>query len=243
MRHRLLFLISMLLITTATKAEGDDDDNERRFAVQIGLSPSIPIINHEQTSALGGKARTTSGPVFFFNAEYFLTETPFAVTGGFIQEKINYYSADLSASLSELNLGARWYILPQTFPIQPYLGASTYWNLSARKNADTITMITNGTTVYKRDYNIKSPLISIAPIAGIDIYIFSCMALEIDYGFRMAIDGNAKCTTTFRKDKQYYTMTSSMHRHAFSVGLKFTFPFRFTSTDGETLINSLFNSL
>lgn len=237
MLYRLLFVLACLLF--AIPSHAGEDDEERKFSVQVGLSPVIPVVTHNQASVLGDKAPTTSGPNFYFNAEYYISMTPFSVTAGFSQESVEFYQGDVTSGLAQLSVGGRWYMLPPTFSIQPYVGVGTYWNVSARKDVGTI--VASGSRNYSRDYYVRSPLLSVAPVVGVDIYVFSSVALELGYSFRMGIDGRASSSTTYQGDKSQYAMRAPLNRHTFSVGVKLSLPFRFTNSDMNSVINSLFD--
>lgn len=110
--------------------------------------------------------------------------------------------------------------------------------MSGRHAAGTMSM-SSSHTVYERDYRVSSPLLSVAPSVGVDMYFFSCIALEVDYGFRLAVDGKTKVNTRYNGSDRLYATRSPMHRHAISVALKTTFPFAFTRDDFSGLIDSL----
>lgn len=93
----------------------------------------------------------------------------------------------------------------------------------------------NGGDGYGRDCTLRLPRVSVAPTVGVDCYIFSSLALEFQYGFPLAIDGKAHVATTCNGRPDVYRMRSDMHRHNIQIGLKATFPFRFTSADGNNL--------
>ena len=79
------------------------------------------------------------------------------------------------------------------------------------------------------------PRLSVAPTVGMDCYIFSSLALEFQYGFSLAIDGKTHIYTTPGGQTTAFATRSNMHRHNIQIGLKATFPFRFTSADGNSL--------
>ena len=82
-----------------------------------------------------------------------------------------------------------------------------------------------------------------APAIGLDCYIFSSLALEFQYGFPLAINGKTSVCTTYNGQPETYNMRSNMHRHNIQIGLKLTFPFRFTSDDGNTLYKFIATAL
>ena len=90
---------------------------------------------------------------------------------------------------------------------------------------------------YERRYEISSPRVSVAPTVGFDCYIFSSLALEFQYGFPLAIDGKTNVSTTYGGLQTAYRMRSDMHRHNIQIGVKATFPLRFTTEDGNSLFS------
>lgn len=238
MRIKEIMFLVLLLCLFGVKASGQEDES-RRWAIDFNLTPVKPVVSVNETpKEYYDPIKTGGGPNFSAHIEYFIPQTGFSVVGGYDHEVMDFYSGDVSADLSQIMLGGRWYFLSKSCPLQPYLGASTFWNVAGRKDAGTVS--TSGMYgSYERKYSVSSPVLSVAPVVGLDIYMFSCVALEIDYGFRMAVDGHTSSQTTFGKDTTPYTMRSPMHRHALSVGLKVTFPFKFTSSDFDGLLDSL----
>ena len=237
MNTRPLIVLALLLCLSRLGASAQDDDS-RRWAIDFRLSPVKPVVSLNETpDKYYDPVKAGGGPNFSAHIEYFIPQTGFSVVGGYDHEVMDFYSGDVSADLSQIMLGGRWYFLSKSCPLQPYLGASTFWNVAGRKDAGTVTSV--GSYNYVRNYSVSSPVLSVAPVVGLDIYLFSCVALEVDYGFRLAVDGHTSSQTTFGKDTTPYAMRSPMHRHALSVGLKVTFPFKFTSSDFSGLLDSL----
>ena len=96
---------------------------------------------------------------------------------------------------------------------------------------------------HERHYAISYPRFSVAPVIGLDCYLFSSLALEFQYGFPLAINGKTSVSTTYNGQPETYNMRSNMHRHNIQIGLKLTFPFRFTSDDGNTLYKFIATAL
>lgn len=242
MNTRPLIVLALLLCLSRLVANAQDDDS-RRWAIDFRLSPVKPVVTFNETpDKYYDPIKTGGGPNFSAHIEYFIPQTGFSVVGGYDHEVMDFYSGDVSADLSQIMLGGRWYFLSKSCPLQPYLGVSTFWNVAGRKDAGTVSM-SGMYGSYERKYSVSSPVLSVAPVVGLDIYLFSCVALEVDYGFRMAVDGHTSSQTTFGKDTTPYAMRSPMHRHALSVGLKVTFPFKFTNSDVTGLLDSLLTYL
>ena len=110
----------------------------------------------------------------------------------------------------------------------------TYTNVGSQNERHSISVTGSGYS-HERSYSISYPRLSVAPAIGFDCYIFSSLALEFQYGFPLAIDGKAHVTTTCNGSPDVYRLRSNMPRHNIQIGLKATFPFRFTSADGNSL--------
>lgn len=236
-----LFLMTLLLTVVTTAMADELDGDNRRWALHFGLTPNRPTTTLDQTSTYGDKPASTGGPNFYGSFEYYLPGTQLSVTGGYSHEEMTFYGGDVSTDMSQITLGGRWYPAPQNWSIQPYVGASTCWNVSGRNESGSMSSVQIGN--YDRNYRISRPLLSVAPTVGADLYVCSSLALEFEYGYRMAINGHTAAVTTYNADNREYKMRSAMHRHALSIGLKVTFPFHFTSNDFNGLIDSIFNSI
>ena len=118
----------------------------------------------------------------------------------------------------------------------------TYTNVGSRHEQHNMSC-TGETHSYERNYDISYPRLSVAPTVGLDCYIFSSLALEFQYGFPLAIDGKAHVATTCNGSPDVYRMHSDMHRHNFQIGLKATFPFMFSTDDGNNIFKLIYIAL
>ena len=89
---------------------------------------------------------------------------------------------------------------------------------------------------YKDDF---TPRFSTGPVVGTDIYIFSCIALQVEYSYRLALASYYHATYTDNRQGNPTTYHGQPHRHVFSMGLKVDFPFHFTEGDKRGLIQEL----
>lgn len=149
---------------------------------------------------------------------------------------MQWFDSEVDATMQNIVLGARYYPLSKRFALQPYAALMTYTNVAQRHEQHSMDAW-NGGCGYGRDCTLRLPRVSIAPTVGVDYYIFSSLALEFQYGFPLAIDGKAHVATTCNGRPDIYRMRSDMHRHNIQIGLKATFPFRFTSADGNNLFS------
>lgn len=240
MKHlsiKLAVMAAMFSIFATAKA-ADGDDVERRWAFDVRLNPAYTTVSTQSSDAVVTEGKSWSGPNFSAHVEYYLPLSHFSLVGGYEDESLEFCGGEISTTLSQLMFGSRYYPLPRSWFIQPYVGVSAYCNMAGRDDSSVMTV--SGSENYTRDYTISRPLLSVAPSVGVDFYIFSSLALNFEYGYRMAIDGRADINSTFPERRNATTSVHSrLHRQVFSAGLKVTFPFSFTNEDFMGLINSL----
>lgn len=162
MNTRPLIVLALLLCLSRPVAIAQDDDS-RRWAIDFRLSPVKPVVSLNETpDKYYDPLKAGGGPNFSAHLEYFIPQTGFSVVGGYDHEVMDFYSGDVSADLSQIMLGGRWYFLSKSCPLQPYLGVSTFWNVAGRKDAGTVS--TSGMYgSYERKYSVSSPVLSVAP--------------------------------------------------------------------------------
>lgn len=93
------------------------DDQERRWAISGSWGGNWPIVTK---NTLSGKA-VSAGHIHTLMLEYYIPYTRFSLKGGYTGEEIGL-NPGISASMSNLEIGGRYYFLPQRFAIQPYGG-------------------------------------------------------------------------------------------------------------------------
>ena len=216
------------------------DDRERRCSISGSWGGDWPIVTK---NTLSGKAVST-GHIHTLLLEYYIPYTRFSLKGGYTGEEIKL-NPGISASLSNLEVGGRYYFLPQRFVIQPYGGLSTAWNLSPRRQYG----ITSGSYYdpsrqeFRKDYDcryqVKEPLFTISPVIGADIYFLSCLAFTLEYNFRMGIAGRMNGEVEKTNSRGTGIVRSSGMRQTLSVGVKVNFPFTITQTDGNSILQLL----
>lgn len=231
----------------ANATNDDDDDVPRRWAVIAGMNLSCPTTaNIDHNAAHDERAASFANPLGNIMLEYYLPNDHFSVVGGYNAESLQWFSGDVSATLRNIVLGARYYPLSNGCAIQPYAALVTYTNVGTlNKKSYMGCNISNmaESYSYERHYSISYPRFSVAPAIGLDCYLFSSLALEFQYGFPLAVNGKTNVSTTYNRKPETYDMRSNMHRHNIQIGLKLTFPFRFTSDDGNTLYKFIATAL
>lgn len=228
---------------TTLSAANDEESSSRRWAVIAGMNLSCPTTAvNEQSGQYADKAASFGSAEGNVMVEYYLRNPHFSVVGGYNAETMEWYGSDVDVTMHNIALGARYYPLSTACVIQPYAALMTYTNVGQSNDRSTMSS-TGGGYSYERRYEISSPRVSVAPTVGFDCYIFSSLALELQYGFPLAIDGKTNVSTTYGGQQTAYRMRSDMHRHNIQIGVKATFPLRFTTEDGNSLFRMIYMAL
>lgn len=243
-RLGLLSAITLFAGNAATlSAANDEESSSRRWAVIAGMNLSCPTTAvNEQSGQYADKAASFGSAEGNVMVEYYLRNPHFSVVGGYNAETMEWYGSDVDVTMHNIALGARYYPLSTACVIQPYAALMTYTNVGQSNDRSTMSS-TGGGYSYERRYEISSPRVSVAPTVGFDCYIFSSLALELQYGFPLAIDGKTNVSTTYGGQQTAYRMRSDMHRHNIQIGVKATFPLRFTTEDGNSLFRMIYMAL
>ncbi len=243
-RFGLLSAITLFAGNAATlSAANDEESSSRRWAVIAGMNLSCPTTAvNEQSGQYADKAASFGSAEGNVMVEYYLRNPHFSVVGGYNAETMEWYGSDVDVTMHNIALGARYYPLSTACVIQPYAALMTYTNVGQSNDRGTMSSSGGGYS-YERRYEISSPRVSVAPTVGFDCYIFSSLALEFQYGFPLAIDGKTNVSTTYGGQQTAYRMRSDMHRHNIQIGVKATFPLRFTTEDGNSLFRMIYMAL
>lgn len=243
-RFGLLSAITLFAGNAATlSAANDEEPSSRRWAVIAGMNLSCPTTAvNEQSDQYTDKAASFGSAPGNVMVEYYLRNPHFSVVGGYNAETMEWYGSDVDVTMHNIALGARYYPLSSACVIQPYAALMTYTNVGQSNDRSTMSNSGGGYS-YERRYEISSPRVSVAPTVGFDCYIFSSLALELQYGFPLAIDGKTNVSTTYGGQQTAYRMRSDMHRHNIQIGVKATFPLRFTTEDGNSLFRMIYMAL
>lgn len=243
-RLGLLSAIALFAGNAATlSAANDEESSSPRWAVIAGMNLSCPTTAvNEQSGQYTDKAASFGSAQGNVMVEYYLRNPHFSVVGGYNAETMEWYGSDVNVTMHNIALGARYYPLSTACVIQPYAALMTYTNVGMSNERSTMSS-TGGGYSYERRYEISSPRVSVAPTVGFDCYIFSSLALEFQYGFPLAIDGKTNVSTTYGGQQTADRMRSDMHRHNIQIGVKATFPLRFTTEDGNSLFRMIYMAL
>ncbi len=232
----------LLLMITGNLLAQDLDEVTRRWAISGSYGGTKAVIT-ENTMSSGSPL----GNMTALSLEYYIPHTRFSLRGGYSGEDLDL-AGDFT--MQNIELGGRYYLLPQRFSVQPFGGISGFVNLTERSSSGVTGRYSQGPRDkeaiqdYECRYRNTSPLLSVAPVVGADFYILSCLAVTVDYSFRMGIDGRMYAEyDQFRPVKKSGVVRSNGMRHTFSVGLKINFPFGLTEKDGNSILQSLHEAI
>lgn len=239
-----IFLITLISTSCITvSAMPDSDETTRRWALIAGMSVSCPTANsHGTLQPAHDKAASFSEATGNVMLEYYLPRQHFSLVGGYNTETLEWYGGDISATMHNISIGSRFYPLSASCAIQPYASLATYANVGTSDERSRMEYYSSNGS-HERNYSINYPHMSIVPAIGIDCYILSSVALEVQYGFPLAIDGKTCVMSNYDKREESYSMRSNMHRHNIQIGLKATFPFRLTTKDGNNIFDLIYMAL
>lgn len=102
--------------------------------------------------------------------------------------------------INQLMLGGRWYVAPTDWWVQPYMGLDMLCAFDAEHSAfSTSASITTGpmgtkTYEYEGYGKIRLPRFSAGPVVGADFYLFSNIAVQVEYSYRLGFDSHYRAT-------------------------------------------------
>ncbi len=232
------FVLLLLLALTSVAAHASDDETPRRWAVIGGMGISCPTVgSHDVPDFRTEKTATFDSPGAVVMAEYYLPSDHFSVLGGYTAETLNWYEGDVSVKMHNVALGARYYPLSRRCAVQPYASLMAYGNVARRAVSGSADVL-YANQGYKRDYTVSAPFLSVAPTVGFDVYILSSVAIEVQYGFPVALGGKTDVSSVYGGHSGTYGLHSNMNRHNIQVALKLTFPFRVSGKEaGNCLLD------
>ena len=232
-------LLAMTAVSALAATGSDDDDTPRRWAVTVGMGLSCPTAtNDAQQGTVFGKAASFGSPGFSIQVERYLVGGRFSIVGGYASESVEFFNGDVTATMHNITAGARYYPLSQLCAVQPYAQLTALVNVGDASQSGSLTC--SGTDNYRRDYSVSCPRVSVMPVVGADVYILSSLALELQYGYALAVDGKVHISTTPSGQTAPDLARSNMHRHSVTIGLKLSFPFRLSESDTDSIIDALF---
>ena len=235
--------------TTYKRSKYKDDDVERVWAIDAHIGGGF-YQNAHHTGAEVPKYHFGStqniGMLTKFHAEYYLPNTNFSLKAGYEHEEVTFLEGEAAYDINQLMLGGRWYVAPTDWWVQPYVGLDMLCAFDAEHSAfSTSASITTGsmgtkTYEYEGYGKIRLPRFSAGPVVGADFYLFSNIAVQVEYSYRLGFDSHYRATYMEKGSSNTSYNHGQLHRHAVSVGLKINFPFTFTVNDRRSLWDGLF---
>ena len=168
MLSRILLTTALITAPISMSAANDDDDMARRWAVIAGMNISCPTTaSNEQPQSFTEKAGTFGSAMGNIMLEYYLNNAHFSFVGGYNAETLEWYSSDVSATMRNIALGARYYPLNTACAIQTYAALMTYTNVGSQNEQHSMSVTGSGYS-HERNYSISYPRLSVAPPIGFD---------------------------------------------------------------------------
>lgn len=225
--NRVLLVGYMLLISLMMYA----GDNGRKWA----LSYSGSVFNRPVlTSNLSDYSVGRGFGDFSIMGEYYLPKK-WSAEGGYFRTEVRY--GGNSRTMEGVQLGLRRYFLNKDFPIQPYAAVATQFNWG--RHIEKSYVLSNN---YLNSQYTRNPVVSFSPAVGAEFYLFSPVAFVVRYSFNMGIDSKT-VIDVLQEDGFSYSLRDKGMYHNLELGIKITFPFRFSDNEQEALVNVLKESL
>ena len=245
----LLSSISMLAQETSyRRPKYKDDDVVRTWAIDAHIGGGIYQGAHHEGAEVPKYhfgSTNNAGMLTKFHVEYYLPNTQISVKVGYEHENVTFLKGEASYDMNQLMAGGRWYMAPTDWWVQPYVGLDMLYAFDAEHSG----FSTSGkmsfdsqdknTYEYEGQGKVRLPRFSMGPVVGVDVYLFSSIALQVEYSYRIGFDSHYRATYTENGNSNVSYNHGQIHRHALSVGLKINFPFTFTANDGRSLLDGL----
>lgn len=248
--YRLSTILTTLFLLVSLSAVAQDEDSSPRWAIdgQVGgnitSKASSPASGVPRLRAL---STSCTGLVTKLHVEYYLPKTNFSLKAGYEHEELTFLKGDASADLSQLMLGERWYPAPGDWPVVPYLGMDVLWAYNCdRGDFSMNASVSPGYSKVDKQYSyeakgtVREPRFSVGPMAGVDVRLFSSIVLQVEYGYRFGLASPYHVRYTEGGTGKESSYHGQLHRHVLTIGLKLTFPFKWTKGDTRGLLWNLF---
>ena len=240
---KVLLAIALLLVALAVKAQ---DEPVRTFAIdgQIGgaSSPYVKTITKGQY-LIPERVGSGYGMISKLRLEYYLPYTPLSLKAGYEHEEWNFLDTNLGDDMAIFSLGGRCYPGRKLWFVQPYIGLDALYNFNGGSRVFSWELNNDRYGRVRYDGMAHIPRFSLAPIAGVDLYLFSCIAIQLEYSCRMGFSKASVIQAKYNHLSEPFEIRLRPIRHGFNIGLKVTFPFHFTEKDGQKVVDGLLDDL
>ena len=209
----------------------DAQDIKRNWALSYKASPWMkPILTDNPSN----KSIKRGFSAFSVMGEYYLPKK-ITAEAGYFRAEVNY--GVRTRTMEGFQLGGKKYFVNPDFFLQPYVMAAAQFNWNERYE---------DSKNYEEYYNslyMKNPRLSFVPGVGSDIYLLSPIALTVRYNLNIGIDSKTIIDTKSAHYDNAYLLKDRGMYHNFEVGVKITFPFRFTEDFTERDRDMLFDAI
>jgi hypothetical protein len=240
---RTIWMLLTLLMSLTVKAQ---DDAARAFGIdgQIGgaASPHVRTTTNG-AYAIPEKVGSGYGMLSKLRVEYYLPNTPLSLKAGYEHEEWNFLDTNLGDDMAIFSLGGRCYPGRKSWFVQPYIGLDALYNFNGGSRVFSRELNNNRYGRVRYDGMAHIPRFSLAPIAGVDLYLFSCIAIQLEYSCRMGFSKASVIQAKYNHLSEPFEIRLRPIRHGFNIGLKVTFPFHFTEKDGQKVVDGLLDDL
>ena len=240
---RTIWMLLTLFMSLTVKAQ---DEGARTFGIdgQIGGAASP----HVRTTTNGAytipeKVGSGYGMLSKLRVEYYLPNTPLSLKAGYEHEEWNFLDTSLGDDMAIFSLGGRCYPGRKSWFVQPYIGLDVLYNFNGGSRVFSWELNNDRYGRVRYDGMAHIPRFSLAPIAGVDLYLFSCIAIQLEYSCRMGFSKASVIQAKYNHLSEPFEIRLRPIRHGFNIGLKVTFPFHFTEKDGQKVVDGLLDDL
>ena len=240
---RTIWMLLTLFMSLTVKAQ---DDAARTFGIdgQIGgaASPHVRTTTNG-AYAIPEKVGSGYGMLSKLRVEYYLPNTPLSLKAGYEHEEWNFLDTNLGDDMAIFSLGGRCYPGRKSWFVQPYIGLDALYNFNGGSRVFSWELNNDRYGRVRYDGMAHIPRFSLAPIAGVDLYLFSCIAIQLEYSCRVGFSKASVIQAKYNHLAEPFEIRLRPIRHGFNIGLKVTFPFHFTEKDGQKVVDGLLDDL
>lgn len=206
-------------------------DNERVWSLSYTGSPFVrPVLTRNLSDHSVGRGFKA----FSIIGEYYLPKK-WSAEGGYFRTEVSY--GGNSRTMEGIQLGIKRYFLNEDFIFKPYVAAATQFNWG--RHIEKSNVVNNN---YLNSQYTRNPVVSFSPVVGAEFYLFSPVAFVIRYSFNMGVNSKTVIDVLPENGSAYSLKDKGMY-HNLELGIKITFPFRFSDNEQKALINVLKESL
>lgn len=227
-----LSMICCLSLITSTVSASEV---ERKWGLRYVGSP---VVKSVLTSNPSGQS-SGRGSSFSILGEYYLPKKWSAEAGYFRTEVKCGYS---ERTMEGLQLGVKKYFVTPDFFLQPYVTTAMQFNWSSPMKEDYVSWYELHSIVASERYdvsvNLENPRLSFAPGVGAEFYLLSPIAFVARYSFNIGLGSNTNVEVLSPSGQGFRMKDKGMY-HNLELGVKITFPFRFTDEDSSSILNAI----